>query len=107
MAHWIHSKGNGLLNEIENAVNGTGWSIDVSNSDEGPIELEHEDGSTASLVQSSFTETLAVEYEPGDDSTAGVHLNKGDYHHTSFAYNDGDDAVEQLVNVVEMHESKN
>lgn len=109
MSHWIHDKGEDedLLNEIEDAVAGTGWTLNVSQTDEGPIEVNHEDGSIASLVQSGMTSTLAVEYEPGDEAKAGVNLNKRDYHHTSFAYDEGGDAVEWLGKVLNQHEKKN
>lgn len=107
MSHWIHSKGDDLLSEIEDAVDDTGWSCTVSSTDKGPIELEHDDGSIASLVQSGMTKTLAVEYEPGARVSEGVALNKGRYHHESFAFEAGEDAVEWLVNVVEQHEDAN
>lgn len=107
MSHWIYGKGDGLLEEIENAVANTGWELSVSSTDKGPIEVTHTDGSIASLVQSSMTNTLAVEYEPGDAVDAGVNLNKRNYHHTSFGKNEGEAAVEWFVNVLTQHEKTN
>jgi len=105
--HWI----SGHRDQLESAADEYGFSLSVSDSPEGPVEFEADDGSEVSLTDSrDRTGTVAVEYSPSEDATPGVELNEnggwmGDYHHESFA--DVGNAVEWVENVLKQHEKKN
>lgn len=105
--HWI----SGHRDHLESAADKYGFSLSVSDSPEGPVEFEAEDGSEVSLTDSrSRTGTVAVEYTPSEGAKAGVNLNKSggwmdDYHHKSFS--DIENAVGWVEKVLKQHEKKN
>lgn len=105
--HWIGEHEEKLRKKAERF----NFDIDIPESDSGPIELVHRDGSEISVVDTSDrTGTFGVEYTPGDRVNPAVKLNRssyrvGDYHHESWSQKD--DAVEWVVNIMDQHDTKN
>ena len=106
--NWIEFLPDENLREIEAAAEEFGFELTLSDG-RGPVELTHPDGSEVSLVKSAMTGTFAVEYEVGEDVSAGVAVTKhsfnGEYHHQSWAAIS--DAVEWVVNVLKQHVKEN
>lgn len=105
MVHW--TKDFGVKSDIKDAVKGTRWKLDISDTDRGPVEIIHEDRSEVSIVRSPNTQTIAVEYTPSEPGKEAVEINRGEYHHESFGIGEPENAVEWAKNILKQHEDKN
>jgi len=96
MVHWASEK----VDELQSAVNETGWNLSIANTDDGPIEFVHDDGSEISFVSSSISGNYAVEYQSSESSKSAV----TDEH---VSYVQLNDAIEWVVHILSRHEKVN
>jgi len=103
MSHWSKKSpdtGNSYYERVRDATDGTGWSVVVGDSEEGPFNVHHEDGSEIVVVDSrDRTGTLRLTYDAAESANEAF---KDDVTDNSLG-----NIFEFVIHILERHEKLN